>query len=336
MSHRDKAASAKSLGVLRVLSGSKDSAHAPLEPASMRVASRRIRRTSRMAAQTITLLAEKGGVGRTTLTVNLAGALAREGRRVLLVDMEGQASLSKLFLGPQAVEQLPVNRLVAALFDEAADALPEQIIQRTRSERIHVAPSSGILFRYEQGEPLSKGMLAFALRDFLVEVQDQYDYILVDTPPMIRGLLGVSAVLAADAVITPIEPEPFAVQAVVQVHSLLMALQEALRQAGIPPAFRHLGVVVTKKDRKALHKATELMLRNNYGSQVFETVIRDLAAYADANAAQLPVTEFVPKAKGAQAKALEASAEVLQLTAEIQGRLAGQQTTKKTKTRRVA
>jgi len=289
-----------------------------------------------MAAQTITLLAEKGGVGRTTLTVNLAGALAREGYRVLLVDMEGQASLSKLFFGPQAVDQLSIHRLVAALFDEAAVADPEQIIQSTRIEGIHVAPSSSVLFRYEQGEPLSKGMLAFALRDFVAEVQDRYDYILVDTPPMIRGLLGVSAVLAADAVITPIEPEPFAVQAVVEVHRLLMGLQEALRQGGIPTTFRHLGVVVTKKDRKALHKATETMLRNNYGAQVFETVIRDLAAYADANASQLPVTEFLPKSKSAQAKAQEAAQEVSQLTSEILVRLAGQQTTKKTKTRRVA
>lgn len=292
-----------------------------------------------MAAQIITLLAEKGGVGRTTLTVNLAGTFARDQHRVLLVDMEGQASLSKLFLGPDTVEQLPINRMLGSLFDPAAEAVPQQIIQPTRFERIHVAPSSGLLFRYEQGEPLSHGMLAFSLRDFLAEVVDEYEFILVDTPPMIRGLLGVSSVLAADAIITPIEPEPFAMQAIVEVHRLLLALQETLRQGGLPRDFRHLGVALTKKDRKALHKAVEQSIRNNYGAQVFNTVIRDLAAYADANAAQCPVTEYAPKAKSAKAAAEAATQDIRELAAEIVARLVGNQTRtepKKTKTRRVA
>lgn len=292
-----------------------------------------------MPAKVITLLAEKGGVGRTTLTVNLAGAFARHGYRVLLVDMEGQASASKLFLGPDAVERLAVYQMLGALFDEATDAIPDQIIRSTRFEGIHIAPSSGLLFRYEQGEPLSRGMVAFALRDFLSDLKDTYDLILVDTPPMIRGLIGVSSVLAADVIITPIEPEPFAMQAIVEVHRLLTGLQEAMMRSALPRDFRHLGCVITKKDRKSLHKAVEQSVRNNYGTQVFTTVIRDLAAYADANASQCPVTEYLPKSKAAQAKVLEAATEVAELCAELEPRIGLQQQAsgaKKSKTKKVA
>lgn len=274
-----------------------------------------------MSARTITLLAEKGGVGRTTLTVNLAGAFARRGYRVLLVDMEGQASASKLFLGPDAVDRLPVHQMLGALFDEAADANPQHIIRATRFPGIQIAPSSGLLFRYEQGEPLARGMVCFALRDFLADVVHDFDVILVDTPPMIRGLIGVSSVLAADAIITPIEPEPFAMQAIVEVHRLITALQEAMMRNGLPRDFRHLGCVITKKDRKSLHKAVEQSVRNNYGTQVFTSIIRDLAAYADANASQSPVTDYAPKTKSAQAKVLEATTEVNELCSELETRL---------------
>jgi chromosome partitioning protein len=288
-----------------------------------------------MTAHILTLLAEKGGVGRTTLAINLGGAFARQGHRVLLVDMEGQASLSKFFLGPTAVDQLPLHRMMAAIFDEQAPAEPSNIVAATEFERISIAPSSRLLADHDFPRPFTMGTLPFALRDFLSEVVDHFDIVLIDTPPKIQGLLGVASVIASNSVLTPVEPEPFAVQAVVEVHRLILEVQQTAN-----PTLRHIGFVVTKKGRQALHRATEGMLRSNYQSLVLETVVREAAPYADANAFRQPITHFLPKGKAAQTAAEQAANEIQQLAAEIEVRLKGgvvqQQKPTKTKARRVA
>lgn len=271
-----------------------------------------------MAATVLTLLAEKGGVGRTTLALNLAGAFAKAGRRVLLVDFEGQSSLSKLCLGPTTVDQLPIHKMMAAIFEENAIALASNMLVATPFENVTLAPSSRILADYDFPRAFTLGLAPFALRDFLADLTDQFDLVVIDTPPKIQGLLGVAAVVAADAVLTPVEPEPFAVQSVVEVHRLLLEVQQVAN-----PNLKHLGFVVTKKGRQSLHKATETMLRNNYHSQVLETVIREAAPYADANAFRVPITHYAPKTKAAQKGTEQAVAEVTQLAREIEERLAG-------------
>src|SRR5947209_3168152 len=102
-----------------------------------------------MSAVVVSLLAKKGGVGRTTLTINLAGALAKEGHRILAVDMESQASLSQFFLGPEAVEQLPKAATIAAIFDDGIDPNPQTIIRPTNCERLALAPASQALAAHE-------------------------------------------------------------------------------------------------------------------------------------------------------------------------------------------
>lgn len=273
-----------------------------------------------MTSKVITLLAEKGGVGRTTLALNLAGAFALTGRRVLLVDFEGQSSLSKLCLGPTVVDQLPIHKMMASIFEENAIAIASNILVPTPFHNVTLAPSSRILADYDYPRAFTMGVAPYALRDFLSELQDSFDLVIIDTPPKIQGLLGVAAVIAADAVITPVEPEPFAVQSVVEVHRLLLEVQQTANSN-----LRHLGFVVTKKSRQSLHKATEAMLRNNYQSQVFATVIREAAPYADANAFRVPITHYEPKskAKATQKGTAEAQAEVKELAIEIEQRLAG-------------
>jgi chromosome partitioning protein len=250
-----------------------------------------------MSPVAVALLAKKGGVGRTTLTINLAGALAREGFNVLVLDMESQASLSQFFLGPEAVEQLPKAATVAALFDDRLDADPRAIIRPTPCERVWLAPANEALAAHELPAPQGAGPLQFALRDFLAEAGGAYDFALIDTPPYIYGLLAWSSLLASRYVLTPLHPETFSAQALVGVQRLI---DQAIGQGN--PRLELLGYVINLKEAKpVLHRLTEARVRQLHRQQVFETVIPKAQAYSDAIPYQKPVTDHQPRSAAAKA-----------------------------------
>ncbi len=138
----------------------------------------------------ISSIALKGGVGKTTLTHHLAGALALAGKRVLCLDNDAQASLSSGIFGPSAVEAMDPVDTIAALY-AGLDPLPEQIIRPSGIAGIDVVAGSKAAGRYNTPEPHEAPVeVQLCLRVFLDEIRDQYDVVLLDNPPNLCARAG--------------------------------------------------------------------------------------------------------------------------------------------------
>src|SRR5262249_30120928 len=156
-------------------------------------------------AVSIVLLNQKGGVGKTSTCHHLAGTLAKDGRRVLLVDNDPQASLTQGLFGPQATRDLDPAQTIAAAY--SGDAVPEQIIRRTDIAGIDLVPGSRHAMKYNVPEPWAAGRdLQLSIREVIEHVRGSYDLVLVDCPPNLH-LCSWAALVAADHIIVPLQPE---------------------------------------------------------------------------------------------------------------------------------
>jgi chromosome partitioning protein len=258
----------------------------------------------------VTLLNQKGGVGKTSTTHHLAGTLAAEGRRILLVDNDPQASLSQGFWGPVATAGLDPAATIAAIY-AGLDPFPEQVIRPAGIAGIDLVPGSkhATDFNVPRPSEAPPGMQA-GLAAFLADVRDRYDLVLIDCPPNLH-LCSWAALVASDHLIVPLQPEDYGAQG-------LGPVQESvdLVAAGPNPRLNLLGLLLTMYSaRLAIHKLYEATLREQYGPAVFETRIPYATDFKEAIARRQPIVQYKPK--GASAGAIKA------LAAEVLGRLAG-------------
>lgn len=262
-----------------------------------------------MPAITLTLCAKKGGVGKTSTAINIAAYLASEHKcRVLMIDTDSQSSLSQFFMKPEQVDALRKEQTTAAVFDDAADYDPQQMIHQTNIEGLFLTPASDHLERFNLPTPQQTGDLQFGLREFIKEVRDQFHFIIIDSPPQLSILPCWAALVAADFVLTPIVPELFSAQSIAGVDRLLAAAQE------VNPKLHFLGYVVNLKDkRRAYHEANEQRLRAIHGERVLHTVVTNLTAFAEAQGLRQTITTY--------AKAGEAAKITKVLAKEIVGRI---------------
>jgi chromosome partitioning protein len=256
---------------------------------------------------TASFLNRKGGVGKTSSVFHLAGSYAHGGRKVLVCDLDPQASLSQGFFGPAYVESLPKHVTVAALFDDTLDPVPNEVIHGTSFPGIWVVPATNDLTDHNTPRPEeSEGQ--DALRDFLAEVKDHFDIVLIDCPPNLQ-LCSWAALLASDFVVVPVIPEDFSSQGLIYVQQ---AIDQAMTRKN--PRLRLLGYMLTMCNRQlGIHKAYEKLLREQYGDLVLEVAFPLATAFKEAVSRRRPITEDKPKSVAAES--------ILALAEEFLGRV---------------
>ncbi|WP_443020249.1 ParA family protein [Sinomonas cyclohexanicum] len=241
-------------------------------------------------ARIIAMVNQKGGVGKTTSTINLAAALAEYGRKVLLVDFDPQGALSAgLGINPHELDMTVYN----VMMDRHVDV--RQVIRTTDEPNVDLLPANIDLSAAEVQlvtEVAREQVLAGALR----KIEDDYDVILIDCQPSL-GLLTVNALTAAHGVIIPLICEFFALRAVALLVETIEKVQDRLN-----PRLVVDGVLATMYDARTLHSREVLArLIEAFGDKVFETVIKRTIKFADATVAAEPITRYASNHPGAEA-----------------------------------
>lgn len=264
-----------------------------------------------MSAFVLSVCQRKGGVGRSTLLYSLAGALAKAGRRVLLVDLDPQASISQVLLTPEAVDTMPARQTVAAVLGDELFGPVRDLVVPTDLAGISLLPGGNAVAKYNFPEPeKAPEELQFALRDAFNELRPHYDSILVDTPPSLETLSWVPLV-AADIAITPSPAEPLAVQELAHASRFLERVRWKHN-----PRLVWAGVVLTMMSKAAIHATFEKALRDGYGNLIMDAMIPYNVAYKECTLVRQPLSHWKPK--GAPAKAVEAvAAEILERAARL-------------------
>ncbi|SDJ32628.1 chromosome partitioning protein [Rhodococcus triatomae] len=241
-------------------------------------------------ATIIAMCNQKGGVGKTTSTINLGASLAEYGRRVLLVDLDPQGALSAgLGVAHHDLELTVHNLLVEPRVSV------DDVLMRTRIEGLDLLPSNIDLSAAEIQLVTEVGREQ-TLGRVLHSVVDRYDYILIDCQPSL-GLLTVNALACSDSVLIPMECEFFSLRGLALLNDTVEKVRDRLN-----PRLELAGIVVTMYDARTLH-AREVMARvvEVFGDLVYDTVINRTVRFPETSVAGEPITTWAPKSTGAGA-----------------------------------
>lgn len=232
---------------------------------------------------------QKGGVGKTTTTVNLAASLARMHKKVLLVDLDPQGNAT---MG-SGIEK---NDLQASVYDVLVDSVPvSQVAVLTEDGGFRLLPSNGDLTAAEV-ELLDVEGRDHRLRDMLRDAQGDYDYILIDCPPSLN-MLTVNALVAADSVLIPMQCEYYALEGL----SALSQTIEAVAQ-NLNPGLKIEGILRTMHDpRNRLTQEVSDQLTEHFGDKVYRTIIPRNVRLAEAPSFGVPVIVYDKTSRGALA-----------------------------------
>lgn len=237
----------------------------------------------------ISIINQKGGVGKTTTAVNLAAYLADSGHRTLLVDEDAQGNATSGL-------SMDTSRFDATLYDVLIDGVPaEEAAYRTEVKKLSLLPASIDLAGAEV-EMVDIPDRETLLRRVLAPLRDRYDYILIDCPPSL-GLMTVNALTAADMVLIPIQAEFYALEGLSQLMKTVQAVKKRLN-----PELELLGILVTMYDgRTNLAVQVSEEVKKYFGKKVFKTMIPRAVKLSEAPSFGEPIVRYAPKSKGAAA-----------------------------------
>ncbi len=239
--------------------------------------------------RTIVITNQKGGCGKTTTAVNLAAALARKGKKVLVIDLDPQAhatlgfgqnpdTLESNIYHPLTNEQIPISKVTIKTGIKGLDLVP-----------------SSILLAKADLRPVVVSKREFTLRDRLQAVDKKYDFCIIDCPPSL-GLLTLNALVASTDVIVPVQTHYYALEGLKQ---LLETVKDA-RKRFHPCSVKVLGLLLTfVEENAALSQQVEQQMRQFFSDLVFDTVIHNTISLAEAPSAGQSIFTYAPKSKGA-------------------------------------
>ncbi len=243
----------------------------------------------------ISLVNQKGGVGKTTTSINLSASLAECGKKVLLVDLDPQGNATT----GVGFNKGDIDSSIYDVFNGSKEA--REVILKTEFRNLHLLPSSlqlaGIdIELIDKGRDNPSFQRSFQLREKLLPIKEFYDYIVVDCPPSL-GLITTNALAASDSVIIPVQCEFFALEGITQLLNAIMLTQKKLN-----PNLRLEGVLLTMFDSKT-NLGIEVIeeIRSYFKEKVYSTIVPRLIKLAEAPSHGKPIIVYDPKSKGSQA-----------------------------------
>ena len=240
-------------------------------------------------AKVIGFVNQKGGVGKTTSTINVATYLAQAGKKVLLVDLDPQGNASSgLGIDARRLEKNLYHVMIMGL-------APQEIILRTETEGLHIIPAAQDLAGAEI-EMVHIDNREFRLHSALRQIRPYYDYILIDSPPSL-GLLTINGLVASDEVIIPVQTEYYALEGLSQLLGTIELVRERLQ-----PNLKIGAALLTLYDRRTrLARQVVTEVRNHFPGPVFESVIPRSVRLAEAPSYGKSILDFDAFSKGARA-----------------------------------
>ncbi len=234
----------------------------------------------------IAVMNHKGGVGKTTTTINLAAALQQKKKRVLVVDLDGQANLTESF-GLSIEEEQTVYGAMKGEYPLPVVKLENGLSVVPSCLDLSAAESE--LINEPGRELILKGLIAKMLGSY------KFDYILIDCPPSL-GLLTLNALTAADYLIIPVQAQFLAMRGMAKIMNVIQIVQERLN-----PSLNIGGIVITQFDkRKTLNKSVSEIINDSFCDKVFKTIIRDNVSLAEAPIKGKNIFEYNKNSNGAK------------------------------------
>ena len=235
----------------------------------------------------ISIANQKGGVGKTTTSVNMSTWLAKKGKKVLLVDADPQGNATSGLGVDKDVEESVYDLIIN-------DAKAREIVKKTQIKNLDICPSN-INLAGAEVELVSMMSREYRLKEKLDEIKDDYSYIIIDCPPSL-GLITLNAFTASDSVLIPVQCEYYALEGLVQLLNTVNLVKKHLNKD-----FEIEGALLTMYDmRTNLSNQVVKEVNNYFGDRVYKTVIPRNVKLSEAPSYGMPITIYDPRSKGSR------------------------------------